>query len=98
MKKGGVTIPRLENWSIIGDFDPYKAPELQYKMLQGEIYDDEKKRFNDGRYVRTSQLIELNIKNNYAQTKNTKYILGKVSEDYLKWLKENDMTLEQFQN
>lgn len=98
MKKGGIPIPRLENWSIVGDFYPYKAPELQYRKLQGEIYDDEKKRFDDGRCVRTSPLTELNLKNNYAQTLNTKYILGKVSKDYLKWLEENDMTLEQFQN
>lgn len=65
-------------------------------MLEGEIYDDEKKRFEDGRYVRTSPLQELNIKNNYAQTKNTKYILGEPSKEYLEWLEDNNMTLEQF--
>ena len=37
-------MPRLEDWSITGGFNPYQPPECQHRFLQGIIYDDEKKR------------------------------------------------------
>ena len=89
-------MPRLEDWSITGGFNPYQPPECQHRFLQGIIYDDEKKRFPDGSPVRTSILQDLDLKNNIAQTRNTTYILGSISEDYLKWLREKDLTIEQF--
>lgn len=90
-------MPRLENWSIGSEFsNPYQAPELQVRKLYGEIYDDEFKRFEDGTRIVSSRLVELDLQNNIGQTRNTKYILGKPSEDYLKWLEENDISLEQF--
>lgn len=92
-------MPRLENWSIgCAELDPYRAPESQKKVLYGQIYDDEKERWNDGTNIRTSTIVELDIKNNSAKTLNTKYILGEPSKDYLEWLEENNMTLEQFKN
>lgn len=92
-------MPRIENWSIgSAHFNPYQAPELQKKYLYGEIYDDEKSRFEDGTYISTSRIIHLDLENNVAETRNTTYILGKPSEDYLKWLKDNNITLEQFTN
>lgn len=95
-------MPRLENWSIVFDSCTedmyYKAPELIKKRLQGDIYDDENKRFENGEFVVTSSIQELNIKENYAQTKNTKYILGKPSEDYLKWLKSENLNLSDFES
>jgi hypothetical protein len=83
-------MPRLENWSVCdSEFNPYQAPECQSKVLRGQIYDDENERWDDGTTIRTSRLVELDTKNKYAQTLNTKYILGEPSEDYLKWLKDN---------
>jgi len=96
-KRGVIILPRLENWFISSEGSPYQAPELQKKRLTGAIYEDEKHRFEDGKIVTTSSLIELDLKNNIAKTRNTKYILGKPSENYLKWLKENNMALEQFE-
>jgi hypothetical protein len=40
-------MPRLENWNVVGDLDPYQAPECQSVRLNGEIYNDEKGRFPD---------------------------------------------------
>ncbi len=92
-------MPRIEKWSIgSAYFNPYQAPELQKKYLYGEIYDDEKGRFENGTYISTSSIQELDLENNVAETKNTTYILGKPSEDYLKWLKDNNFTLGQFIN
>ena len=90
-------MPKLENWSVgCNNFNPYQAPECQDKVLYGEVYDDEKQRFKDGVYIMTSSIIELDIKNRIAQTSNTKYILGNPSKEYLNWLKENNMSLDQF--
>lgn len=88
-------MPRLENWSIVGDFDPYKAPELRIRKLEGEIYDDELGRFPDGSFVTTSRLNELDIIKNVARTRNTEYILGKMSDGYAEWLEFNKIELKE---
>ena len=88
-------MPRLENWSI-GIDNPYQAPELQKKRLFGDIYDDEKGRFLDGSPVSTSPIQELNLKEGYAMTRNTKYILGEPSKDYVEWLKSQSKSLEDY--
>ena len=85
-------MPRLENWSI-GVDNPFQAPELQKKRLFGDIYDDEKGRFTDGAEVSTSSIQELNPKENYAMTRNTKYILGKPDKGYIEWLEQNGKDL-----
>ena len=88
-------MPRLENWSI-GVDNPYQAPELQKKRLHGDIYDDEKGRFPDGSSVSTSSIQELNLKENYAMTRNTKYILGKPDQDYIRYLASQGKKLEDY--
>lgn len=88
-------MPRLEEWSIgVDDSNPFLAPELRSIRLFGEIYDDEKGRFPDGSSISTSSIQELNIKENYAMTRNTKYILGKPNDSYIKWLESQGKTLE----
>lgn len=87
----------LKNWSIVMDNNnPFLAPELRTTRLHGNIYDDEKKRFNDGVPVSTSRLRKLDIKNKVAQTRNTTYQLGEPSEEFVNWLDENGYTLEQY--
>lgn len=86
-------MPRLENWSIGNMREGFLSPLSDDKQLHGVIYDDEFGRFKDGKRILTSKLKELDIKNNYAQTLNTKYTLGMPSEDYLKWLEEHNMSL-----
>jgi len=89
-------MPRLENWSVGSIWNGFQAPELEEKQLRGAVYEDEFNRFEDGMRIQTSLLVELNLKDGYAQTLNTKYILGNPSEDYLKWLEDNNMSLDQF--
>jgi len=88
-------MPKLENWSMGTSYNGFQAPELQEKQLRGNIYDDEFNRFKDGTIITTSSLVELDLKNKIAKTLNTKYVLGNPSEDYLKWLEENNILLEQ---
>ncbi len=61
---------RLENWILCEGIN----------VIIGDIYDDEQQRFEDGKAIRTSGIVELNLEENYAQTRNTKYILGKRKE------------------
>ena len=87
---------RLENWSIISyDDSPYLAPELRTTMLQGEIYNDENNRFEDGTFISTSRLLVLNLEEGYGLTlSGTRYILGNMSKEYKNWLKKNNIVLK----
>lgn len=87
-------MPRLENWSVIFDEsdNEFMAPECKKKRLQGYVYD--RGGFDDGRLVRTSSIQSLDLKNNVAVTRNTKYQLGEVDKDYLKWLENCGLSLE----
>lgn len=90
-------MPILKNWSIIRDNNnPYLAPELRKVRLQGCIYNDEKKRFDDGTPVSTSSLQKLDIENKVAQTRNTTYQLGEPLEEFMNWLNKNGYRLEDY--
>lgn len=80
---------RLENWSMVGNYDPYKAPETIKACLTGKVYGHSK--FKDGSKVTTSYLIKLDIKNGTAITySGTEYVLGKADKDWELWLEENN--------
>ena len=64
----------LENWSIHLMYDG------RY-VLRGEIYNDAKERFKDGTHIHTSALREINFVGGYADTKNTRYALGRMGSD-----------------
>jgi len=82
-------LPRLENWEIIiYDRELHQSCELIKAYLIGQIYNDD--RFEDGKTVFTSTLVEFDITNNTAKTENTIYELGKPSEKWRKWLEENN--------
>jgi len=89
-------MPRLENWSVISyDDSPYLAPELRITTLQGEIYNDENNRFEDGTFISTSRLLELNLEEGYGLTlSGTRYTLGNMSKEYKNWLKKNNIVLK----
>ena len=89
-------MPRLENWSVVNyDDSPYLAPELRTTTLRGEIYNDENNRFQDGKSISTSRLLELNLEEGYGITlSGTRYILGKMDDGYENWLKENNIVLK----
>ena len=90
-------MPRIEEWSIGSNFiSLYQAPEAQNKYLHGRIYDDELDRFEDGSPIRTSSIQEFNLEESYAMTRNTMYMLGKPSVEYLEWLEEQGKKLEDY--
>jgi hypothetical protein len=82
---------RLENWSLVQRFDPYKAPEAQPAFLQGAVYGHPN--FNDGDHIVTSKIVNQDIPNGHVITySGTKYSLGKPSRDWVSWLKKHGWT------
>jgi hypothetical protein len=72
-------MPRLESWSIVGDNDPYTAPELRAMHLQGLVYDHSG--FDDGHTIVTSPI--LGKANGRVVTKSgSAYELGAVDAVY----------------
>jgi hypothetical protein len=57
-------MPRLENWREM------------FGSVCGNIYDDEKGRWEDGTYIHTSQIVNINYVKRELQTRNTVYTLG----------------------
>ena len=93
-------MPRLKNWSIRdgGYYGAYFAlfnPEDKNR-ISGDIYNDEKLRFEDGEKITTSLINEIDFKNKVAQTLYTKYELGEVDSEYIKWLVENGYNTDDF--
>jgi hypothetical protein len=60
---------RLENW----------VP--QFNILWGHVHDDVRKRFEDGTWIHTSSIFNVNLKDlkegDVVQTLNSSYLLGK---------------------
>ena len=85
-------MPRLERWSLFTESDVYTAPECLVYQVQGFVYGNPK--FEDGKFVHTSRIVELNIEEGYAQTLNIRYELGEVNPNYTAWLEENGKSLQ----
>jgi hypothetical protein len=87
---------RIENWSIIGyGLDPYKAPEQAVIVLAGLVYGHPN--FKEGHEVATSPLTMISVRNKVAVTVNTTYELGEPSPEFIAWLSENGLRIEQYE-
>lgn len=81
---------RIECWSICLDYaDIYQAPELYKKYLQGNVYDNE--RFNEGTFIHTSSIQDIDLDNGIIKTKNSTYKLGKIDSEYLEYCEQNNV-------
>ena len=75
---------RIENWSMHKKFKPYQAPELATWRLCGTVTGHYS--LPDGSKVTTSEVVEMNVGEHRAVTKNgTHYVLGRPSSDWRKW-------------
>lgn len=59
----------LRNWSIIWGYD------FESMVVRGLIYNDKKKRFEDGEVVRTSSITKIDLEHFLVFTKNSCYKL-----------------------
>lgn len=92
--------PKLENWWVGADSDPYLAPELRVSRLYGRVYNHpkamEKWDCADGESIRTSQLVMLDSVGKKARTKNTEYELGEPAPHWVSWLKAQGYDLDKY--
>ena len=70
---------RIEGWSLIGDFDPYQAPELQ--SVLGHVYGHPM--HYDGKRVMTSSIVG-EIDEDVITASGSHYVLGSVDPEYEK--------------
>ena len=79
---------KIEDWSVVGNTDPYTPPECRVTCLHGKVFGHPVK--EDGSKVRTSQIVT--VKGRTITTySGTTYRLGRVSKTYLQWLKDNGL-------
>lgn len=71
----------IENWFIGRKTDPFQAPETAYNIICGIV---------DGVKIATSMIVDNNGRM-ITTASGTVYELGEISQDYLNWMKENDI-------
>lgn len=77
---------KLENWSLTEDQDPFAAPEVRTKRLNGLVYGHHD--FEDGHKITTSRIES--VQGRVVETlSGSTYELGDPDPDYLKWCQEN---------
>jgi len=75
----------LEDWAVVGNSNPYTAPENRTQSLKGVVSGHP---FHaDGERVRTSAIQE--VCGNLVVTYSRKYILGNPNPEYVQWCKDN---------
>ena len=91
LKKGG----KIENWSFqILMADEYKAPEQGTVVVVGKIYYDV--RACDGTQIRTSRIERISLDESLLLTKNTIYELGNIDSQFLKYMADNNYTIDEY--
>ena len=72
---------RIEGWSLIGDFDPYQAPELQSVKLLGHVYGHPN--HHDGKLIMTSNVTGI-VDDDIIIYSGSRYVLGAIDPEYSK--------------
>jgi len=73
----------INHWAmqIGGSITPYAAPETYRYVLHGVVRNHP--RFEEGKHVTTSTIVDLDVKAGRCETRNTVYILGTPLPDYI---------------
>jgi hypothetical protein len=102
VEENTMKVYELKNWSIV-DRDFSRAPELRRDHLAGQIYGRAPvgaDHFEDGHHVYTSHVEVLYANEEgkgYAITQTgSRYRLSEPNPDWLKWLKEHNLTIMSF--
>ena len=83
---------RIEDWSVVRHPDDrYRPPARTPIHLHGAVYGHPD--FADGHYITTSEVIS--SKGRTARCLSRSYLLGKPSANFLAWLSEAGMTLDE---
>lgn len=76
----------LQNWSVHFDGSAYTPPECQRKYLVGDVYNDPRPRFHDGKHISTGYIANV-VGRDVTTTSGSVYRLGRISPKYRRWLK-----------
>ncbi len=91
----GEDIVFLEDWSIVQITEsPYQAPELARSALYGKAFGHP--RFEDAQYVTTGTIQKFDSETMTAETNRTKYKLGKMADQFRKYLDDENIELSRY--
>lgn len=83
----GKTTMKIQNWAMVFNGNQYTAPETQSQSIVGNVYGHPTR--PDGDSIRTSHIVEINMKKRYVKTHSgSKYYLGRMEPEYAKYLRE----------
>jgi hypothetical protein len=86
---------RVENWSIQVHLGQYKSPKYAGSTIYlcGNIYGHQL--ITNGRRIKSSKIIELDINDRIARTADAIYRLGRPDKWYVEWLRRNNFSLKE---
>jgi len=86
-------LARIIDWSVVGRRTPYMAPECMTSHLQGNVYNHPSPDVSNGDFVTTSNMVDSSGVV-VTTSSGTKYILGTVNDDYLKYIKDSGLKFD----
>jgi hypothetical protein len=88
-------VARLKNWAVVGNTDPYAAPELFGSQLNGLVYDHPSGHFLDGEPVTTSSIVKAEGRQITTRS-GTVYLLdGPPAPEYVAFCKSIGRTIDE---
>lgn len=88
-------IARIENWAIVDPINNnYLSPitPMGYFSILGQIFGHPTQRiYTDGDTIHTSKVVEINLSGQHivATQAGNRFVLGKISNEYVNWCKDN---------
>ena len=79
---------KLDNWSVLSDQDPYRAPEMRSSRLKGIPTGHPRKQ--DGKTIYTSPVVSVDGRKVTTRS-GTVYRLGRIDPLYRKWLRDQGL-------
>jgi hypothetical protein len=77
---------KLEDWAVVPSPNSGRYEALRPgNLLVGRAFGHQ--RIEAGRFIFTSQIVHVDIENKLVETRNTRYLLGEISEEYKAWIK-----------
>jgi hypothetical protein len=77
---------KLEDWAVVPGLNSGSYQALRPgNLLVGRAFGHQ--RIEKGKFIFTSPIVRVDIENKLVETRNTRYLLGEISEEYKAWIK-----------
>jgi hypothetical protein len=81
----------LEDWAVVPSVNPGAYETLQPgNLLVGRAFGHQ--RIKRGTFIFTSPIVRVDAMKGIAETRNTSYTLGEISQEYKAWLQNQSQT------